>query len=129
MAKVERFEELQCWQEARVLVKMIYSICANGKISKDFGFQDQIKRASISVMNNIAEGFSRYSRKEFIRYLNISQSSASEVKSMLYVMEDLKYETQDQLQIIHNQLDKTRNLILAFIKYLDKSERLNSSPT
>lgn len=120
MSKVERFEDLQCWKEARVLANMIYSLCSNGKFSKDFGFQDQIKRASISVMNNIAEGFSRYSRKEFIRYLNISQSSASEVKSMLYVIEDLNYEAKDKLQNIHDQIDKTRNLILAFIKYLNK---------
>lgn len=89
MAKIERFEDLQCWMEARILVNLIYSICIEGKLSKDYGMQDQLKRAALSVMNNIAEGFSRYSRKEFVRFLSISQSSASEVKSMLYIVEDL----------------------------------------
>lgn len=121
MAKIERFEDLQCWMEARILVNLIYSICLEGKLSKDFGMQDQLKRAALSIMNNIAEGFSRFSRKEFVRFLSVSQSSASEVKSMLYILEDLNYASNEQLQIIHNQLDKTRSLILAFIKYLNKN--------
>ena len=120
MAKIEKFEDLDCWNAARQLVKLVYDVGETGKLSKDFETRSQIKRAALSSMNNIAEGFSRYSRKEFIWYLNISQSSASEVKSMLYVMEDLNYETKDKPQNIHDQIDKTRNLILAFIKYLNK---------
>lgn len=74
MAKVERFEDLRCWQEARVLVKEIYLLSENGKLEKDFDTRSQLRRAALSVMNNIAEGFGRYSNKEFIRYLDIANS-------------------------------------------------------
>ncbi len=89
MSKIEKFEDLECWKTSRELVKEIYAICLLGTLSKDFGTQDQIKRASISVMNNISEGFGRYSRKEFIRFLDFSQSSALEVKSMLSAISDV----------------------------------------
>lgn len=91
MGKITRFEDLRCWQEARQLVKNIYQLTAFGKLSKDYGLKDQLQRASVSIMTNIAEGFSRYHKKEFIRFLNISQSSASEVKSLLYILSDLEY--------------------------------------
>ena len=72
MSKVTRFEDLRCWMAARVLVKSVYSFSEEGKLARDFGTKDQLKRAALSVMNNIAEGFGRYSTKEFIRYLEIS---------------------------------------------------------
>ena len=69
-------------------------------------------------MNNIAEGFGRYSNKEFIRFLEYSSSSAAEVKSMIYVLEDLNYSDAEYLKEIHNQIDKTRKLVLGLIRYL-----------
>jgi len=88
------FEELWVWQQARILVRDVYSdfgIGATG--NRDFGFRDQIQRAAISVMNNIAEGFKRSSDTEFSRFLDIAKSSCGEVRSMYYAAEDLKYVT------------------------------------
>ena len=73
MAKVEKFEDLHCWQAARELVKMIYQLCEQEKLSKDFDIRSQLRRAALSTMNNIAEGFGRSSNKEFIRFLEMSQ--------------------------------------------------------
>jgi len=88
------FEELWVWQQARILVRDVYSdfgIGATG--NRDFGFRDQIQRAAISVMNNIAEGFERSSDTEFRRFLDIAKSSCGEVRSMYYAAEDLEYAT------------------------------------
>ena len=93
MPKVERFEDLRCWQEARKLVKEVYLISETGKLAKDFDTKSQLKRAALSVMNNIAEGFGKYSSKEFIHYLDIAHNSVSEVKSILYYMCYLIYST------------------------------------
>lgn len=88
MSKVEYFEDLKIWQEARVLVKRIYTDFTG---NRDYGFRDQIQRAGISIMNNIAEGFERNSDIEFARFLNIAKGSAGEVRSMFYSAEDLHY--------------------------------------
>lgn len=82
MSKVIRFEDLKCWQASRELVKQIYIISETLKLLNDFDTKSQIKRAALSSMNNIAEGFGKFSNQEFIRYLDIAQSSALEVKSM-----------------------------------------------
>jgi len=89
MSKVDKFEDLQCWQASRELVKFIYTICKKDKLVIDNDTQRQLKRAGLSTMNNIAEGFSRYNKKDSIRFYDFSQSSVSEVKSMSYVLEDL----------------------------------------
>lgn len=118
MSKIEKFEDLKCWQLARELVKAVYIICKSGPITKDFGTQDQIKRASVSVMNNIAEGFSRFHRKEFIHFLDIAQSSAAEVKSMTYILEDIDYINSEEAILLRNKSDQTQKLVRALIKYL-----------
>lgn len=117
--KIERFEDLNCWKEARILSKMIFKLAQSSKLEKDFGTRNQLTRATISIMNNIAEGFGRYYPKEFIRFLDFSQSSASEVKSMLYLLEDIEYASVEELKEVHLQLDKTKNLTLGLIKYLN----------
>lgn len=89
-----------------------------GDINRDFDTRSQIRRASVSVMNNIAEGFGRMSDKEFIRFLEIAASSASEVKSMLYLLEDLQYLPTEKIKVLHAQIDKARNLTLGLIRYL-----------
>jgi four helix bundle protein len=83
MSKINRFEDLRCWHASRKLVSMIYGMAESGKLMKDYGTKSQIKRASLSCMSNIAEGFGKFSNMEFIRYLDIAQSSALEVKSIL----------------------------------------------
>ncbi len=88
MSKAECFEDLRIWQEARQLVKRIYVDLEN---VRDYGFRDQLQRAGVSIMNNIAEGFERNSDAEFARFLNIAKGSAGEVRSMFYSAEDLHY--------------------------------------
>lgn len=83
MALIKRFEDILAWQEARKLVKMIYLLIGDGAFSKDFGLRDQIQRASVSVMANIAEGFDCESNAEFARFLGIARRSAVEVQSLL----------------------------------------------
>ncbi|HTN71083.1 MAG TPA: four helix bundle protein [Methylomirabilota bacterium] len=91
----KRFEELWVWQQARELVKEIYKDFRSGLGSKDFGFRDQLQRAGVSVMNNIAEGFERFTDAEFARFLDVARGSCGEVRSMYYAAEDLGYVSSD----------------------------------
>jgi four helix bundle protein len=116
--KIEKFEDLECWQDARALVNLVYAISQDGQFAKDFDLKSQFRRASISVMNNIAEGFGRYSNKEFIRFLEIATASSTEVKSMIYILNDLKYINEEQTKALFEQEDKTRRKALALLKYL-----------
>lgn len=120
MPKITAFEELTCWKEARTLVKEIYSITSELPFSKDFGLKDQIQRASVSVMTNISEGFSRYHRKESVRFFDFSQSSAAEVKSLLYVAEDLGYISKERAIELRNQATSCQRLVLGLIKHFNK---------
>src|SRR5258706_6067997 len=116
MAKVERFEDLRCWQAARELVKLVYLACEEGKLAKDFDTRAQIKKAALSSMNNIAEGFGRFSNKDFIKFLDISQSSSNEVKSITYALEDVNYLPIERILEIRDKAEETKNITLAFIR-------------
>jgi four helix bundle protein len=118
LAKVERFEDLICWQEARNLVRIVYEASNEGPMAKDFDMRSQIRRAAMSTMNNIAEGFGRYSKKEFIRFLEISSASASEVKSVSYAALDLSYWNQETVTTIQSKAESVKALDLGLIKYL-----------
>ena len=118
MGKIERFEDLRCWKEAGELVKEVYIISEDGKLARDFDTKSQIKRAALSIMNNIAEGFGKYSTKEFIRYLDTAHNSASEVKSIVYVLIDLNYLEETKAKEIQDKADKVKALSLALIRYL-----------
>lgn len=122
MSKINRFEDLRCWQNSRKLVHMIYGIAESGKLMRDYNTKSQIKRAALSCMSNIAEGFGKFSNKEFIRYLDIAQSSALEVKSILYVLMDMNYLMVEKINELHQLIDETRGLTLALIKYLRTKE-------
>jgi len=87
-------------------------------LARDFDTKSQLKRTALSSMNNIAEGFGRFSKKEFIRYLDISKSSALEVKSILYVLLDMNYLADEKIAELHQLVDNTRNPALALIRYL-----------
>ena len=89
--KVERFEDLIAWQKARQLTAEIYRVSAQDDFAKDFGLKDQIRRAAVSVMSNIAEGFDRALRSEFHQFLVIAKASCAEVRSQLYVALDVGY--------------------------------------
>ena len=122
MSKVERFEDLKCWQAARQLVKLVYTLCEEGRLAKGFETRGQIKRAALSSMNNIAEGFGRKSDKEFVRFLEISQSSAMEVRSITYVLEDLNYISLDQIELLRSKSEETKSLSLGLIRYIKSKD-------
>jgi four helix bundle protein len=113
--KIERFEDIISWQKARELVAQVYKIF---KTNRDFSFCDQIKRASISICNNIAEGYERRSNNEFKHFLYIAKGSAGEVRSMLYSALDLKYISSAEFKVILQKLDEISKLLSGFIKKL-----------
>jgi len=94
--KVERFEDLIAWTKARELAKQIYRLTSKEPFVKDFGLRDQIQRASVSIMSNLAEGFERGSRAEFHRFIVIAKGSCAEVRSQLYLAHDVQYITTEQ---------------------------------
>jgi four helix bundle protein len=107
------------WQEARELVKLVYgAIASNKEFTKDFRLANQIQASAVSTMANIAEGFSRQSRKEFIQFLFISKGSAAEIQSHLYVALDLSYINQENFEKIYDRADKVSRMLSNFIKYL-----------
>ncbi len=116
--KIERFEDIQGWQEARVLTKKIYELTNKSSFKRDRELCNQIQGASVSVMVNIAEGFDRQSKKEFIKFLYYASGSASEVQSHLYVALDPNYILETDFTNAYNQAKKTKNLINGFITYL-----------
>jgi four helix bundle protein len=116
--KIERFEDIQGWQEARKLTKDIYKLTKTGPFQRDLRLCGQIQDASVSVMANIAEGFDRQSKKEFIKFLYYASGSASEVQSHLYVSLDQEYISEEAFNETYNQAKKTKSLINGFISYL-----------
>ena len=117
--RIKRFEDIDAWKEARKLVNSVYeAINHSSRFNKDFRLTNQIQGAAVSVMSNIAEGFSRRSNKEFIQFLFISKSSAAEVQSQLYVALDQNYITQDIFDKIYTQAENVSKLNSGFIKYL-----------
>ncbi|MEM6522421.1 MAG: four helix bundle protein [Bacteroidota bacterium] len=118
MSKIERFEDLNCWKEARELVKMVFLISRKEALKHDYALVKQLKSAALSVMNNIAEGFGRISDKEFIRFLDFSEGSAQEVRSMTYVLIDLNYIDEKEFHLLQTKVESTRNLVLGLIRYL-----------
>jgi len=121
--KLTRFEDIEAWQEARKLTKMVYDITIDSTVRKDLRLSAQIQSAAVSVMANIAEGFVRKSNKEFIQFLFIGMSSAAEVQSHLYVALDQGYISQKKFNEIYEQANKTSKLISGFIKYLKENEK------
>jgi four helix bundle protein len=118
--KIESFEDIEAWKEARNLVKMVYK---NFKDIKDFGIKDQIQRAAVSIMSNIAEGFDRGSNKEFIQFLTISRGSVSEVKSLLYCAFDIGYINKEIFDELVEKCTKISSLINGFVRYLRNTDR------
>jgi len=118
MSKIERFEDIKAWQQARSLVKEVYQATGEAKFAKDFSLKDQIRRAAVSIVSNIAEGFSRQTDKEFVQFLHIAKGSTSEVQSQLYVALDLDYVNSEEFKRLYDEADQVARLISGFIKYL-----------
>lgn len=122
---VKQFEDLEAWIAARNLVQEIYRVTSQGAFAKDYGLRDQIRRAAVSVMSNIAEGFERGSRREFIQFLIIARGSLAEVRSQLYVALDLEYLDQASFDRLSEQASRTAKLVNGFVSYLRKRAELN----
>jgi four helix bundle protein len=118
MASIKRFEEIIAWQRAKELVKEVYKICADGRFNRDFGLKDQICRAAVASMSNIAEGFGRRSGKDFAHFLDIARGSALEVQSLLYVARDLNYIGEGDFDRLYKLAEETVSLIAGFTGYL-----------
>jgi len=112
---MKAFEDLRIWQESRIFVNQIYDLTED---IKDYGFKDQIQRAAVSIMNNIAEGFDYGSDAMFIKYLDTSKASCGEVKSMLYLVEERKYCSPENAFLLREKAKSISSGIHALIKYL-----------
>ncbi len=113
--RIEKFEDILIWQKAKRLSTLVYK---NFENNKDYGFKDQIQRASISIMNNTAEGFERKSNTELKHFLFIAKGSAGEVRSMINIAVELKYLSQDDFKIMYNEVIEISKMISSFIKTL-----------
>jgi len=122
MAKIERFEDLISWQKARELNRLVYKISANGTFAKDFGLRNQIRRAWISIMSNIAEGFERGGDKEFAQFLSNAKGSCGEVRCQRYAALDEKYLSETEFKQLSERSLEVSRLISGFMTYLRRSE-------
>ena len=123
--KIDNFTDIEAWKQARLFVENIYHIFSEGNSQRDFGFRDQIQRASVSIMSNIAEGFDSGSKKSFIQFLSYSYRSASEVESLLFVALDIHYIDVKQHNELMSNLNSIKKLIGGFIRHLKNSEHTN----
>ena len=121
MAMIKRFEDIEAWQKARILTHEVYQVSSQGKFAQDYGLRDQIRRAGVSSMSNIAEGFEREGNKEFIQFLSVAKGSTAELKSELYVALDATFITQPQFDHIYQLADDTSHLIGGFMRYLQST--------
>ena len=120
MATIKRFEDLECWQEARRFVKMIYGLTKKSDFKKDYELVGQIKRSAVSSMANIAEGFHRKSNKDFMKFLDYSRSSIAETVSHCYVALDQNYINETEMAVVKDQSDIVWKKVNNFITYLDR---------
>ena len=121
--KIERFEDIESWKLARELTNQVYKITSTEKFKKDYGLKDQIQRASISIMANIAEGFDSGTNKSFANFLNYAYRSASEVQSLLYIALDQKYIQEKEHNVLYRKISNLKDLIGGFIKYLRQNKK------
>src|SRR5215203_6999356 len=122
MATILRFEDLDGWKMGRELTREVYRVTSEGNFARDFGLVNQIRKASVSIMSNIAEGFERDGNKEFGNFLSIAKGSAGEVRSQLYVALDQSYITEQQFETIYSKADENGRIIGGLMKYLGQSD-------
>jgi four helix bundle protein len=122
MAKIERFEDTTSWQKGRELNQLVYRASREGDFMRDFGFRDQIRRASVSITSNIAEGFERGGDKEFLQFLSNAKGSCGEVRSQLYIALDERYIDKARFESMYHMTVETSRLISGLMSYLNRSE-------
>ena len=123
MSVFKTFEEINAWQNARVLVKDVYALTRCGDFCKDYGLKDQIQRAAVSICSNIAEGFERRGNKELINFLWIAKGSAAEVCSQLYNARDLGYITDEQFKTMYDSSKQIGGMLFNLISSLSSDVR------
>jgi four helix bundle protein len=121
MAKISRFEDIESWKRARMLTNEIYTITSSGTFSRDFALRDQIRRAAISILSNIAEGFERGGDNEFLQFLSIAKGSCGEARAQLYVALDQAYISTAQFETLSTTANDVSQLISGLMKYLRQS--------
>ncbi len=126
MSKIEKFEDLRVWQKAREVNLQIYKLSNNRTFSKDFGLKDQIRRASVSILSNIAEGYERNGNKEFCQFLSIAKASAGEVRAQLYIAKDLEYISDAEFTEVVSRLLEISKMISGLMSYLKTTEMKGS---
>jgi len=126
LATIERFEDLEAWIKARELTRAIYEITGKNDFARDYALRDQIRRAVVSVMSNIAEGFERQGDKEFQHFLSIAKGSAGEIRSQLYIALDICLINEEQFKKLLALTEEVSRIINGLITYLHKSSKKNT---
>jgi four helix bundle protein len=124
LGKIERFEDIEAWKKARFLVQKVYQICRIEVYKKDYNLVEQTRRAAVSIMANIAEGFARRTNKEFINFLGMSHGSAAELQSHFYIALDQQYFTKKDFQLLYALTEEVSKMIQGFSNYLRSSSTL-----
>ncbi len=128
MSTIHRFEEIEAWQTARQLTKAVYALAASGSFTRDFALRDQMRRAAVSIMSNIAEGFESRTSGLFLEFLGRAKGSAGELRAQFYVASDAGYLTPAQSQTLQDQCEKCSSqisLLMAYLKSLPPPKRSN----
>ncbi len=118
MPTIHRFEEIEAWQTARKLTNRVYQMSEKGKFARDFGLREQIRRASVSIMSNIAEGFESRTQSQFIEYLGRSRGSAGEVRAQLYIALDQEYLSPIEFDELLSLVETCSRQLYKFMEYL-----------
>ena len=121
MAKITKFEDIESWKRARSFVNEVYRITATGKFARDFGLRDQIRRAAISILSNIAEGFERGGDNEFLQFLSIAKGSCGDARAQLYIAFDQNYISLTEFEMLTKSTNQVSQLIAGLMKYLRQS--------
>jgi four helix bundle protein len=123
MATIRRFEDIDAWQNARELTRRVYDVSADGRMSRDFGLRDQMRRAAVSIMSNIAEGFESRTEILFIEFLGRAKASAGELRAQIYVAHDAGYLDSKQMASLRSDCEKCSGQIQKLMAYLKKCNR------
>jgi four helix bundle protein len=118
MPTITRFEDIRAWQTARALTRHLYTTSDRGTFARDYGLRDQLRRASVSIMANIAEGFESDTQQQFIKYLGYAKASAGEVRAQLYVAFDVGHLTEPTFQALFDEAETCSRQLSRFIAYL-----------
>jgi four helix bundle protein len=121
MSKIKKFEDIESWKSARKLTNQIYQITSAGTFTRDFGLKDQMRRAAVSILSNIAEGFERGGDQEFIQFLSVAKASCGEVRAQLYVALDQGYISQESFDTLSKIATEVSQLISGLMQYLKAS--------